>query len=604
MTLLNREEWQDFVRAVDWNFDYVDRASAFPQVHSGAGNTPWEAWHAWEESYKISYPEYVATQSEKEAAVYAVKAAMQRSTNWNTLGEGWKSATKMHYGAVALGEYAAVLAELKMARFGLSGAWRNMAVFGQLDEIRHAAISTYFGHEFVPKDPQYDWTQKLYNTNNWIAIALRNLFDGMMSTSNAVDIALQLPLVFETGFTNLQFVALAADALSAGDVNFANMISSIQTDEARHSQQGGPTLDVLMEHDPARAQWVVDKAFWASARGLSALTGPSMDYYTPLEHRKQSYREFMEEWIIDQFVRTLEDHGLKRPWYWDEFMRGLDTWHHALHLGLWVWRPTLWWQPVAAVSKAERAWLASRYPNWETIYGPKWDVIIDNVNAGNYAATTPTTLPWLCSTCQLPPCNATQARDGSWRVRDVQLRYDGTTYHFCTRACRQIFWNDRANVNQKTLIDRFVSGDVQPTDLDGALDYMGLTRDVMGDDPDYTAWASDYAGRPVAGIGPGSGRGQRPAAPAQPTTAIQLPLNAMFSDDFVQVLVTVPVTATVHELADEVARHAEGKWVRRRDLTKHVTLRGHRLADAMTLEMAGLRPYDHVSVDYDVRNPS
>ena len=95
-----------------------------------------------------------------------------------------------------------------------------------------------------------------------------------MIAPNVVDMAIELPFTFETGFTNLQFVALAADALESGDVNFANMISSIQTDEARHSQQGGPTLEILVEHDPVRAQWVVDKAFWGSARAFAALTGP------------------------------------------------------------------------------------------------------------------------------------------------------------------------------------------------------------------------------------------------------------------------------------------------------------------------------------------
>src|SRR3954451_25338396 len=128
MALLKREEWQDFVRDVDWTFSHVEDEAVYPAWHSGTGKVPRHAWQTWEESYKVSYPEYVVTQSEKESAVYAVKAAMQRSSNWNELTEGWKSATKMHYGAVALGEYAAVLAELKMARFGLAGAWRNMAV--------------------------------------------------------------------------------------------------------------------------------------------------------------------------------------------------------------------------------------------------------------------------------------------------------------------------------------------------------------------------------------------------------------------------------------------------------------------------------------------
>jgi methane/phenol/toluene hydroxylase len=274
MALLKREEWQGFVRDVDWSYRYVDDEAVYPEWHSGTGKVPRAAWRSWEESYKVSYPEYVATQREKEAAVYAVKAALQRSSAFDSLSEGWKSATKMHFGGVALVEYAAVLAELKMARFGLNGSWRNMATFGQLDELRHAAVTTFFGHEFVGKDAQYDWTQKAFHTNDWVTISLRNLFDAMMISSNVVDIAIELPLTFETGFTNLQFVALAADALASGDVNFANMISSIQTDEARHSQQGGPTLEILVEHDPVRAQWVVDKAFWGSALAPRAAHGP------------------------------------------------------------------------------------------------------------------------------------------------------------------------------------------------------------------------------------------------------------------------------------------------------------------------------------------
>ena len=30
-------------------------------------------------------------------------------------------------------------------------------------------------------------------------------------------------------------------------------------------------------------------------------------------------------------------------------------------------------------------------------------------------------------------------------------------------------------------------------DVGGILGYMGLTPEVMGDDPDYEAWARDYA---------------------------------------------------------------------------------------------------------------
>ena len=75
MALLKREEWQGFVRDVDWSYSYVDDEAVYPEWLSGTGKVPREAWLGWEESYKVSYPEYVATQREKEAAAYAVKAA-------------------------------------------------------------------------------------------------------------------------------------------------------------------------------------------------------------------------------------------------------------------------------------------------------------------------------------------------------------------------------------------------------------------------------------------------------------------------------------------------------------------------------------------------
>ncbi|WP_260479168.1 hypothetical protein [Kibdelosporangium aridum] len=141
MTLLKREEWQDIAGDVAWTYGFVDEDAVYPEIHSGTGKVPREAWAAWEESYKVIYPEYVTTQQEKETSTYAVRAALQRSNAFDTLSEGRKSATKMHFGGVALVEYAGLLGELRMARFGLSPRWRNMAVFGSLDEIRHTQIT-------------------------------------------------------------------------------------------------------------------------------------------------------------------------------------------------------------------------------------------------------------------------------------------------------------------------------------------------------------------------------------------------------------------------------------------------------------------------------
>jgi len=120
-------------------------------------------------------------------------------------------------------------------------------------------------------------------------------------------------------FTNLQFVGLASLARESSDHMFERMVTSIQTDEARHAQIGHPVLSVLMKHDPDYVQYLLDKWFWRSWRLFSILTGLSTDYLTALDQRPYSFKEFMEEWIIDQYLRTLDEFGLKKPWYWTFF---------------------------------------------------------------------------------------------------------------------------------------------------------------------------------------------------------------------------------------------------------------------------------------------
>jgi toluene monooxygenase system protein A len=493
MTLLKREEWHDITRRTDWDFSYVDDPTVFPEWMSGLGDTDRERWHQWREDYRSTYGEYVATQREKDGAAYSVKAALSRSDVFDGLSEGWKTNAKAHFGGLALIEYLAVTSELRMARFGLTGGWRNMAVFGAMDEMRHTQINLFFAHELVPKDIHFDWAQKAYHTDNWAIIAGRAFFDSAMVTPSAVDVAIQLPFTIETGFTNLQFVGLASNALDCGDVNFANMISSIQTDEARHAQQGGPTLEAVMETSPERAQWMVDKTFWLCQRLFAVLTGPSMDYYTPLESREQSYKEFMQEWIVDQFISSIEDYGLKKPWYWDEFMDCLETAHHSAHLGTWFFRWTLFWNPNAGVSRDERDWLNDKYPSWEKNWGGYWDTVIDNVNDCRPDLTLPNSLPWICNMCNLPIGCATGPASAAYPVRPYRLAHNGRNYSFCSEPCRRIWWEDRNQMmHQRTIVERLIGGAMDPADLTGCFDYMGVGSEEMGDDAYDLSWAATY----------------------------------------------------------------------------------------------------------------
>src|SRR5690606_29138698 len=99
---------------------------------------------------------------------------------------------------------------LRAARFGRTSMWRTMANFGALDEIRHTEIPLTIFHDMVKHDQQFDWVHRFYHTNNWVAIAGRHVIDELLLGVDAIEFAIATNFVFETGFTNLQFVALSS----------------------------------------------------------------------------------------------------------------------------------------------------------------------------------------------------------------------------------------------------------------------------------------------------------------------------------------------------------------------------------------------------------
>jgi toluene monooxygenase system protein A len=482
---------------MNWSLSAVSQEEAFPQELSNTFGLPHEAFWRWDEPYKITYREYMHNQVGKDAGVYSVNSVVARSGLFDRLDPGWKSAIIAHYGAIAIPEYLAAIGEARMGRFGRAAAWRNTATFGTLDEIRHGQIQSYFPYGLLDKEPRADWAHKTLHTNEWGAIAARHLFDDMFTANDAVSTSIQLAFTFETGFTNLQFLGMAADAMEVGDLDFGSLISSIQTDEARHAQQGEPTLKILIENGKADvAQKLIDHMFWRSWHVFALLTGLSMDYYTPLEHRSHSFKEFMDEWIVKQFLDQFRDFGLEPPWYWDDiFMPELNWYHHALHLGVWYWRPTVWWNPDAGVSPQEREWLEEKYPGWNDTFGKYWDVITENIRRGHPELTLPETFPMVCNMCQIPIVSPAGYAAGYLDSPHPDiLDYEGRRYNFCSKPCRWIFEQNPARFKgHLSIVDRFLGGLIQPPTMEGALAYMGLSPEEMGQDADGYSWAFDAA---------------------------------------------------------------------------------------------------------------
>jgi toluene monooxygenase system protein A len=477
---LKRNDWLDLARKLDWEYSYVREKDVFPEVISGRPWLPHSKWAHWDEPYQTTYAEYVANQSAKDASVQAVREVVGRVEDFAELDPSWLNGLKLHAATMALTEFAAATSNLRAGRFGRDSAWRNMSTLGALDEIRHTQIPLLLMHELVRLDPQFDWTHRFFHTNDWVAIVGRHLVDEMVLASDPIEFGIATNFVLETGFTNLQFVGLSAMARDVGDRMFEKMVTSIQTDEARHAQIGHPVLAMLVRHDPERAQYLIDKWFWRSWLFFAIVTGFSMDYLTPVSHRRSSFKEFMEEWILDQFQRTLASFGLKRPWYWDTFIDALDLYHHMVYASAYTYRSTVWFD-FALPGPEERAWLRAKYPRTWNMFDPVWERVTERwrqIGPDVEWYTQGATPIGVCNLCQIVLCNGTPLQNAA-RV----LEHDGRRYIFCSEPCAWIFSKEPERyAAHQGFVQRILAGEAPANVVELTRSYFGLTADVRGED--------------------------------------------------------------------------------------------------------------------------
>lgn len=478
--MLKREEWLDFARKLDWTYSYVSERDVFPEAVSGTPWLPHSAWAEWDEPYRTTYAEYVANQSAKDVAVFAIRDALGQTEDFAALDRTWLGALKLHAATLPLAEFAAVVGNLRAARFGRDSAWRTTATFGALDELRHTQIPLLLFHEAVKVDPQFDWTHRFFHTNNWVAIAARHMVDELLLTADPIEFAVAANFVFETGFTNLQFVGLTSMAHGVGDKLFEQMLQSIQTDEARHAQIGGAVLRTLVRHDRDRAQALVDKWFWRNWQFFAIVTGFAMDYLTPLSKREQSFKEFVNEWIIEQFLIQLDEHGLRVPWYWNQFLDAVGTYHHMVYAAAYTHRATVWFDMVVP-GPAEREWLSSKYPETWSSIDPVWERVAERWRQAGPEVewfTHGTTPVGFCDLCQLVLCGGTPLCNTARVVGHGERKYV-----FCSEPCERIFSKEPERyATHRNVVTRILDGEAPANLLELVRLYFGLDQSVWGKD--------------------------------------------------------------------------------------------------------------------------
>ena len=234
-------------------------------------------------------------------------------------------------------------------------------------------------------------------------------------------------------------------------------------------------------------------------------------------------------------------------------------------MGVWYWRPTVWWNPRAGVGPEERDWLEENYPGWNDTYGRMAGVVTQNILDARMDQTMPATLPIVCNLCQIPIVGVPgPAWSGHTGVRDHYLDHDGRRYHFCSAECRWVFTVEPSRyAGHLTLVDRLLAGQIQPPDLGWPRSTWGWPQARWATTPRGTRGLRRFDLWPQV---PGPGR-ERP-------DQTLFPLISNVEGDFVLQLLPVDTDDTMDQVAEKAAFHsirrrvapiADGAFLRVRD---------------------------------------
>ena len=119
---------------------------------------------------------------------------------------------------------------------------------------------------------------------------------------------------------------------------------------------------------------------------------------------------------------------------------------------------------------------------------PSWDVVTDNLINDRESLTLPETLPLVDNMNQLPICGI--PGDKHWDMNVYSVEKNNRIYHFSNEVDKWIFeCYPEQYEGHKSIIDRFLGGEIQPMTLEGALKYMGFEGDAeIGRDAHNYSW--------------------------------------------------------------------------------------------------------------------
>ncbi len=397
-------------------------------------------WSKFQDPFKIIPPQYYAIQAEKELMLGSNYELISRYNMGHDLDPRWLQLLRLAMIALPSPEYA-IGSAFGAAALRVPGpSWRLGVMAQMFDEHRHGQNDLRNAAE-LNKDYPGAFSKRVTQFNHmWLMQIFRSYFEDVNATisRDVLEAVVGLNFCLEVALSNLIFGGLPGVAVQSNDTRTAQHFMSIQSDESRHMGLGNEMLRFALENaaDSGNMDLVenwLNKWMWRTYRALVPPVAVAADVFST--NRAESYAELYERYVIDGVVNNMlaplqKRFGFKMPRCFENMQAEVPYYSSALWQLLYAYKriaPVL----VPKVTDADRAWLVSKYPDWEKSFGPWWN----EVSAGD--GKDEANIPTICHICQLP-CVMPLYHDPAV----FHAHYRGDTLAFCSEPCKEIFTNE------------------------------------------------------------------------------------------------------------------------------------------------------------------
>jgi propane monooxygenase large subunit len=347
--------------------------------------------------------------------------------------------------SITAGEMGAFRAMSLLTEAVRSSELRNAYYLQMLDEQRHSGIQMslyrwYMRHIWEPTG----WNQGHKAVGkNYGALGIFNITEQFI-TGDPIQAAIMTQVVSETGFSNPVNVMMPDVIQRNGDFAVPTVLHTIQSDEARHINNGYATLLYCMqesENAPLLEQ-DIQQMYWCAHAYNDINLALLSEYMTKDRTESESYVDKWDHYTIDDYYRAyivnLAKIGINIPedMFKHARKRIASGQHHYAAVGLYENWPFAWYR-LEALDDNDFEWFESKYPGWYKKFGGFWEAY-RTVTHPEEAKEMALGFTWeesgpVCWTCQV---GAYHEEDRCHRVIEDHTRF------YCSPECK---WIDETN---------------------------------------------------------------------------------------------------------------------------------------------------------------